>query len=147
MRPSPVTGTPALNDGRFDVILVPTKGLVRAFAREQHLVTTRTCRRRVAVMAIDGNAPQRHLEHSGHVRKIIPQIEDNGWFFDTELLVLAEKQGFKIKDVPVRWIDDDDSRVKIVSTAWEDIKGVMRLRRFLWSESYSAVKTAPSTAS
>jgi glycosyltransferase involved in cell wall biosynthesis len=70
------------------------------------------------------------------VRELVPQVQDEAWFFDTELLVLGEKQGYKIADVPVRWIDDDDSRVKIVSTAWEDIKGVMRLRRLLWSSSY-----------
>jgi hypothetical protein len=62
------------------------------------------------------------------VDDIVPQIKDESWFFDTELLVLAEKRGYRIKDLPVQWIEDDDSRVKIVSTAWEDIKGVMRLR-------------------
>ena len=77
--------------------------------------------------------------------KVIPQIEDNGWFFDTELLVLAEKQGFKIKDVPVQWIDDDDSRVKIVSTAWDDILGVLRLRRFLWSKRFAQSCVAPTS--
>jgi glycosyltransferase involved in cell wall biosynthesis len=66
------------------------------------------------------------------VDALVPQIEDQGWFFDTELLVLGEKQGYRIADLPVRWIDDDDSRVKIVSTAWEDIKGVWRLRKLLW---------------
>jgi glycosyltransferase involved in cell wall biosynthesis len=65
------------------------------------------------------------------IERIVPQVADQGWFFDTELLTLAEKQGFKIKDVPVRWIDDDDSRVKIMKTAWDDIKGVFRVRRTL----------------
>lgn len=67
------------------------------------------------------------------VEAIVPRIEDQSWFFDTELLVLAEKQGYHIKDVPVVWIEDDDSRVKIVQTGWEDIKGVWRLRKLLWS--------------
>ena len=67
------------------------------------------------------------------VENIVPQIEDQSWFFDTELLVLAEKQGYRIKDIPVRWTEDDDSRVKIVSTAFDDIKGVFRLRRQLWA--------------
>jgi glycosyltransferase involved in cell wall biosynthesis len=66
------------------------------------------------------------------VEKIIPQIEDQGWFFDTELLVLAERQGYKIKDIPVTWIEDDDSRVRVVPTALEDIRGVLRLRWLLW---------------
>jgi glycosyltransferase involved in cell wall biosynthesis len=65
--------------------------------------------------------------------KILPQVEDQSWFLDTELMVLAEKQGYRIKDIPVRWIEDDDSRVKIAKTAWDDIKGVFRLRRLLWS--------------
>jgi glycosyltransferase involved in cell wall biosynthesis len=64
---------------------------------------------------------------------IVPQIEDQAWFFDTELLVLAEKQGYRIKDVPVLWVEDDDSRVKIFRTGWEDVKGIVRLRRQLWS--------------
>ena len=61
-------------------------------------------------------------------QKLIPLVVDNAWFFDTELLIIAEKNGFRIKEVPVRWIDDPDSRVKIISTAWEDIKGLLRLR-------------------
>jgi glycosyltransferase involved in cell wall biosynthesis len=65
------------------------------------------------------------------IDEILPQVKDQAWFLDTELLVLAEKQGYRIKDIPVKWIDDDDSRVKIVSTAWEDIKGVFRVRKAL----------------
>lgn len=68
------------------------------------------------------------------VAELVPQVKDQAWFFDTELLVLAEKQGYPVKDIPVTWIDDDDSRVKIVRTAWEDIKGVFRLRWKLWRE-------------
>jgi glycosyltransferase involved in cell wall biosynthesis len=74
------------------------------------------------------------------VETIVPQIEDQSWFFDTEMLVLAEKQGYRIKDVPVVWVEDDDSRVKILRTGWEDIKGVFRLRRQLWSR-----RLAPAT--
>ena len=61
-------------------------------------------------------------------REIVPLVKDTGWFFDTELLVLAEKNGYRIKEVPVRWTDDPDSRVKIISTAIEDMKGLLRLR-------------------
>jgi glycosyltransferase involved in cell wall biosynthesis len=68
------------------------------------------------------------------VEAIVPKVEDQSWFFDTELLVLAEKQGYRIKDVPVVWVEDDDSRVKIVKTGWEDIKGILRLRWYLWSQ-------------
>ncbi|MEO8198924.1 MAG: dolichyl-phosphate beta-glucosyltransferase [Gemmatimonadota bacterium] len=70
------------------------------------------------------------------VAGLVPQIKDQSWFFDTELLVLAEKQGYRIKDIPVIWIEDDDSRVKIVKTAWEDIKGVFRLRWKLWRQMF-----------
>lgn len=66
------------------------------------------------------------------VEQIIPQVEDQCWFFDTELLVLSEKQGLRICDIPVRWVEDDDSRVKIVKTGWDDIKGLARLRWSLW---------------
>ena len=59
---------------------------------------------------------------------LVPHVKDTGWFFDTELLLLAEKRGFRIKDIPVTWTDDPDTRVKVVSTAWGDVKGLMRLR-------------------
>jgi glycosyltransferase involved in cell wall biosynthesis len=65
---------------------------------------------------------------------LVPEVEDQSWFFDTELLTLAEKRGYRIADIPVRWIEDDDSRVKIVKTAWDDIKGVFRVRWKLWRE-------------
>jgi glycosyltransferase involved in cell wall biosynthesis len=71
------------------------------------------------------------------VEKIVPQIEDQSWFFDTELLVLAEKHGYRIKDIPVVWTEDDDSRVKIFKTGWDDIKGVLRLRAHLWKAAFA----------
>jgi glycosyltransferase involved in cell wall biosynthesis len=74
------------------------------------------------------------------VESVIPQVKDQYWFFDTELLVLAEKQGYRIKDIPVTWIEDDDSRVKIIPTAWEDIKGVLRLRWLLAKNHFKKVK-------
>jgi glycosyltransferase involved in cell wall biosynthesis len=60
---------------------------------------------------------------------LLPKIEDTGWFFDTELLVLAEKCGYQIFDLPVSWVEDLDSRVKIVRTAVDDIRGLIRVRR------------------
>lgn len=62
------------------------------------------------------------------VKALVPLVVDNHWFFDTELLLIAEHNGFKIKEIPVEWADDPDTRVKILSTAWEDVKGLMRLR-------------------
>jgi glycosyltransferase involved in cell wall biosynthesis len=55
--------------------------------------------------------------------------EDDAWFFDTELLVWAERRGYRILDLPVRWVEDADSRVKIVRTAWQDLRGMLRLLR------------------
>jgi glycosyltransferase involved in cell wall biosynthesis len=61
-------------------------------------------------------------------QRIIPLIEDNNWFFDTELLILAEKMGYRVKDVPVHWVEDTDTRVKIAATVTEDLRGLLRLR-------------------
>jgi putative flippase GtrA len=64
---------------------------------------------------------------SDRARELLPLVEDTGWFFDTELLVLAERSGMRIHEVPVDWTDDPDSRVDIVSTAMADLRGVIRL--------------------
>jgi putative flippase GtrA len=61
-------------------------------------------------------------------RRLLPQIKDQAWFFDTELLVLAQRDGMRIHEVAVDWVDDPDSRVDIVSTALGDLRGVARLR-------------------
>ncbi|WP_042574483.1 bifunctional glycosyltransferase family 2/GtrA family protein [Rhodococcus sp. MEB064] len=64
-------------------------------------------------------------------RKILPLVEDAGWFFDTELLVIAERVGLRIHEVPVDWIDDPRSSVDIVDTAVADLKGCWRVGRAL----------------
>ncbi len=58
---------------------------------------------------------------------LLDAVRDNGWFFDTELLVLAQRRGLRIHEVPVDWVDDPDSRVAIVKTAVDDLRGVARL--------------------
>jgi putative flippase GtrA len=65
--------------------------------------------------------------------RLLPLVEDSGWFFDTELLVLAERVGLRMHEVPVDWVDDPDSRVDIVSTAVADLRGVVRVGRALAS--------------
>nr|WP_098456440.1 bifunctional glycosyltransferase family 2/GtrA family protein [Sanguibacter antarcticus] len=66
-------------------------------------------------------------------RELLPLVQDTGWFFDTELLVLAERAGLRIHEVPVDWVDDPDSRVDIVATAMADLRGVGRVGRELMS--------------
>ena len=61
-------------------------------------------------------------------RALVPLVQNQEWFFDTELLLLAEKRGYKIKEIPVRWVEDPDTRVNILKTAMEDIRGLLRLR-------------------
>ena len=65
--------------------------------------------------------------------RLLPMVEDTGWFFDTEMLVLAERARLRIHEVPVDWVDDPDSRVDIVATALDDLKGIARLLRGLGS--------------
>jgi glycosyltransferase involved in cell wall biosynthesis len=60
-------------------------------------------------------------------RELLPLVQDSGWFFDTELLVLAERAGLRIHEVPVDWVEDPDSRVDVVATALEDLRGVRRV--------------------
>lgn len=64
-------------------------------------------------------------------RQLLPLVEDTGWFFDTELLVLAERSGLRISEVAVDWVDDPESRVALVSTAVADLRGVVRVGRAL----------------
>jgi putative flippase GtrA len=67
----------------------------------------------------------------GSARVLLPHVRDTSWFFDTELLVLAERAGLRIAEVPVDWVDDPDSRVDLLATALADLRGVLRLGRSL----------------
>jgi len=61
-------------------------------------------------------------------KQLLPLVKDEAWFFDTELLILAQRAGMRVHEVPVDWTDDPDSRVAILRTAIEDLRGVVRLR-------------------
>jgi hypothetical protein len=61
------------------------------------------------------------------VRTLIPKIKDNEWFFDSELLIVGEKKGYKIHEVPVRWIDNPGSTVRVLKTVTGDLEGLYRL--------------------
>ena len=61
-------------------------------------------------------------------QELVPLVENQEWFFDTELLLLADKGGYRIKEVPVRWVEDPDTRVRIARTVAEDLRGLLRMR-------------------
>jgi glycosyltransferase involved in cell wall biosynthesis len=65
-------------------------------------------------------------------RRLLPVVEDDGWFFDTELLLLAERNGMRIHEVPVDWVEDLDSRVDLLPTVGGDLAGLWRMRRAFW---------------
>lgn len=65
-------------------------------------------------------------------RELVPLVRDDGWFFDTELLLLAERRGLRVHEVPVDWIEDLDSRVDLPSTVAGDLRGLWRMRRAFW---------------
>ena len=61
------------------------------------------------------------------IRPLLPLVKNEDWFFDTELLVLAEYAGLTVRSLPVRWIEDPDTRVHIAKTVWQDLKGLARM--------------------
>jgi glycosyltransferase involved in cell wall biosynthesis len=75
-------------------------------------------------------------------RELLPLVRDQDWFFDTELLVLAQRRGLRIHEVPVDWLEDGDSRVRIISTALMDLRGVGRL--FLHRTSAAPTPVSPA---
>ncbi|MCO6006368.1 bifunctional glycosyltransferase family 2/GtrA family protein [Actinoallomurus purpureus] len=70
------------------------------------------------------------------VRALLPAVEDEAWFFDTELLLLAERNGLRIHEVPVDWVDDPDSRVDVARTAVDDLRGMARVARRVLSGAF-----------
>jgi len=60
-------------------------------------------------------------------KSLLPHIQDNAWFFDSELLIVAEKLGYRIYEEGVTWIDNPGSTVRVVKTAQGDLEGLWRL--------------------
>src|SRR3954468_22551534 len=80
------------------------------------------------------------------LRELLPDVRDDAWFFDTELLVLAQRRGLRVHEVPVDWVDDPDSRVAVVPTAIEDLRGVARLLAASRVARFAAVGVASTLA-
>ena len=103
------------------------RGAKREFiSRSYNLILRRTLSARFSDAQCGFKAIRREV-----AEQLLPLVHDTGWFFDTELLVLAERSGLRIAEVPVDWIDDPDSRVDIRATAVADLKGIVRLTRAL----------------
>jgi glycosyltransferase involved in cell wall biosynthesis/putative flippase GtrA len=103
-----------------------TRGPKREFiSRGYNLLVKKTMRTRFS----DAQCGFKAIR-SDVAQAIVPLVEDDGWFFDTELLVVAERAGLRIHEVPVDWVDDPDSRVDIAATVRADLAG---LRRLGWS--------------
>jgi len=70
-------------------------------------------------------------------KKLVTEIENNNWFFDSELILLALKRGMNVAQIDVRWVDDPGSRVNVAKTAYEDIRGMLRIKKKFLTEYFS----------
>ncbi|MPQ98476.1 glycosyltransferase [Modestobacter sp. I12A-02628] len=103
------------------------RGAKREFiSRSYNLLLRGTLATRLSDAQCGFKAVRRDVAH-----RLLPLVEDEGWFFDTELLVLAERSGLRIAQVPVDWVDDPDSRVDVLATARADLAGIARMLRAL----------------
>lgn len=78
---------------------------------------------------------------------LLDNVENENWFFDTELLLLAESNGMRIHEVPVDWTDDPDTRVKIIATALEDLRGIWRVKKRAWRGELEVTWSSPAVRS
>ena len=85
-------------------------------------------RRYLGVSFTDAQCGFKAMRHDV-AERVLPHVQDTGWFFDTELLVIAERAGLRIHEVPVDWVDDSESSVDLTRTALEDVKGMIRVGR------------------
>lgn len=82
--------------------------------------------------------------HRTAAQELVPLVENNRWFFDTELLLAAEERGYRVHEVPVRWLEDTDTRVHIGKTAWEDVQGLLRVRMQRWQRRFGSIHEHPT---
>jgi glycosyltransferase involved in cell wall biosynthesis len=122
----------AIAEGEYDIAIgsrLGRRSRVKRSLRRQVLTRGYNLLIKMMFQTRFGDAQCGFKAVSGKVaQRVVPLIEDNDWFFDTELLILAEKLGYRVKDVPVAWVEDLDTRVKIGSTIAEDVRGLLRLR-------------------
>lgn len=120
-------------EGRADVAigsrLLPASRTTRGWKREWiSRCYNQLLRRVLGLRTHDAQCGFKALSRAA-ARALLPQVQDQGFFFDTELLALAQQQGWRIAEIPVRWVDDPDSRVRLFRTIRADLAGVWRLRR------------------
>jgi glycosyltransferase involved in cell wall biosynthesis len=108
--------------------LLPGSSVTRSFKRE---FTSRSYNLLIRAMFLgkfsDAQCGFKALS-SKTARELVPLTKDHEWFFDTELLILAEKKGYRTKEIPVAWAEDPDTRVAIFKTVRDDLKGLLRMR-------------------
>ncbi|KPJ53501.1 MAG: glycosyl transferase [Dehalococcoidia bacterium DG_18] len=119
-------------DNGYDVAigsrLLPDSSVKRSFKRE---LTSRSYNLLIKVMFrtkfSDAQCGFKALS-SRAAHELVPLVRDQAWFFDTELLIVAQKKGYQIREIPVAWIEDPDTRVSIPKTVLDDLKGLLRMR-------------------
>jgi len=123
----------AITEGGADLAvgsrLLPASRTTRGWKREVlSRGYSRLIRRALGLRVRDAQCGFKAIRREA-ARVLLPQVQDSGWFFDTELLVRAQRAGYRVAEVPVRWVDDPGSTVKLLPTIGRDLKGVWRLRR------------------
>jgi glycosyltransferase involved in cell wall biosynthesis len=62
------------------------------------------------------------------VKELLPLVKNRNWFFESELLFIAQKKGFKIKEIPVAWRESEFSGLTLYKAIWEFLKSIVELR-------------------
>ena len=122
-----------LLEGRADLAigsrLAPGATVTRCFRRELISRTYNTLLRALLGARFSDAQCGFKAARREAVQMLLADVRDNAWFFDTELLYLAQRRGMTIHEVAVRWVEDSDSRVHVLTTARDDLRGIARLRR------------------